>query len=100
FGIMETAGKSVTVRVTLTYSYSAGGKLRAYTAAQKDYPLAPNEFRQINGLALDILGSARDTLGDMKDLEADFQIVSGDGRIEVYTSSTDNGTGDVILRTQ
>lgn len=32
-------------------------------------------------------------------LEAYFQVISGDGAVAVYTSSTDNGTGDSILRT-
>ncbi len=98
FGLLETSGNGVTVRVTLRYSYPAGVKVTAFGSAQKDYTLGPNEFRQVNGIANDILGSARDALGDLHDLEADFQIVSGSGTVIVYTSSTDNGTGDVILR--
>jgi len=98
FGLLETSGNSVTVRVTLRYSYDAGVKVQAFGSASKDYTLGPNEFRQINGIAADIIGSSRDALGDLHDLEADFQVVSGGGAVVVYTSSTDNGTGDVILR--
>jgi hypothetical protein len=60
----------------------------------------PNQFIQINGITADILGAARDTFGDLRGVEADFQVISGDGAVAIYTSSTDNGTGDSILRTE
>jgi hypothetical protein len=100
FGLLETSGNSVTVRVTLRFNYPAGTKVQAIGSASKDYTLNPNEFRQINGLAADILGASRATLGDLRGLEADFQVISGSGAVAVYTSSTDNGTNDIILRTE
>lgn len=99
FGLMETSGNSVTVRVTLRFTYPAGAKVQGIGSAFKDYTLNPNQFLQVP-IASDILGSNRDALGDLRDLEADFQLIGGSGAVAVYTSSTDNGTGDVILRTE
>ncbi len=49
----------------------------------------------------DIIGDAnRATLPDLHEIEADFQVIDGTGTAVVYTSSTDNGTGDLILRTE
>ena len=100
FGLVETSGNSVTVRVTLRFNYPAGTKLQAVGSASKDYVLAPNQFMQLNGIATEILGSGRDSVGDLRGLEADFQVVGGNGAVAVFTSSIDNGTGDSILRTE
>ncbi len=100
FGMLETSGNSATVRVTLRFNYPAGTKLQAVGSAFKDYTLAPNQFMQLNGIATEILGPNRDTLGDLRGLEADFQVISGNGAVAVFTSSIDNGTGDSILRTE
>jgi hypothetical protein len=100
FGVLETSGNSVTVRVTLRFNYPAGGKLQAVGSAFKDYTLAPNQFLQLNGIAAELLGASRDTLGDLRGMEADFQVINGNGAVAVFTSSIDNGTGDSILRTE
>jgi hypothetical protein len=100
FGMVETSGKSVTVRVTIRFTFPAGSKVQGAATASKDYNLAPSQFIQINGLTADVLGSARTTFGDLHGVEADFQVVSGDGAVTIFTSSTDNGTGDSILRTE
>ena len=100
FGIVENSGNSVTVRVTLRFTFPAGAKAEASGSAFKDYTLAPNQFMQLNGIATEILGASRDSLGDLRGLEADFQVIGGSGAIAVFTSSIDNGTGDSILRTE
>jgi len=100
FGLMETTGGPATVRVTIRFTFPAGSKLQGSATAAKDYTLTPFQFIQINGLTADILGSARDTFGDLHGVEADFQIISGEGSVTIFTSSTDNGTGDSILRTE
>ena len=97
---MCSSDLSVTVRVTLRFTFAAGAKLEGSGSAFKDYTLAPNQFMQLNGIATEILGSSRDTLGDLRGMEADFQVVGGTGAVAVYTSSIDNGTGDSILRTE
>lgn len=98
FGLLETSGNSVKVRVTLRFNYPAGTKGPAIGSASRDYDLAPNQFMQLSGIAAQILGASRDTLGDLHGLEADFQVISGNGAVIIYTASTDNGTGDSILR--
>lgn len=100
FALMETAGGTVNVRVTLKFSYPAGSKVQAVGSAFKDYTLSPNQFLLINGIATEILGASRDSIGDLRGLEAHFQVLSGNGALAVFTSSIDNGTGDSILRTE
>jgi hypothetical protein len=100
FGLMETSGNSVHVRVTLRFNYPVGQKLQANGSASKEYFLSPNQFMQVNGIAAEILGTSRDTLGDLHGLEIDVQVLDGNGAVALYASSTDNGTGDSILRTE
>lgn len=100
FGIAETSGNSVSVRVTIRFSYVAGSTIAAVGSASKVYDLAPNQFMQINGLTADILGAGRSSIGDLHAVAADFQVVSGTGGVAIFISSTDNGTGDSILRTE
>jgi hypothetical protein len=39
--------------------------------------------------------------GDLRDvLQVSFQQIGGGGRVVVFTSSVDNGTGDSLLRTE
>ncbi|HEY8132704.1 MAG TPA: SCE4755 family polysaccharide monooxygenase-like protein [Thermoanaerobaculia bacterium] len=92
FGLMEVSGSSVRVRVTL--------RVPAIGSASKDYTLNPNQFLLLNGIASEILGAARDTLGDLRGLQADFQVLDGNGAVVLFTASVDNGTGDLILRTE
>jgi hypothetical protein len=100
FGLAEVTGSSVTVRVTLRFTYPGGAKVQGIGTASKDYDLGANGFIPPRSLASDILGSQRDTVGDLRGLEADFQVIKGDGAVVVYTSSVDNGTNDSILRTE
>jgi hypothetical protein len=100
FGMAETSGNSVSVRVTIRFSFVAGSTIAAVGSASKVYDLAPNQFMQINGLTADILGAGRSSIGDLHAVAADFQVVSGTGAVTIFLSSTDNGTGDSILRTE
>lgn len=99
FGLVETTGTdSVTVRATLRYTYPAGTKVQGLGSGTKDYTLAPGQFLLLNGIGSEILGAARDAFGDLRGVEVDFQVVSGNGSVTVFTSSIDNGSGDSILR--
>ncbi|MBI2215413.1 MAG: hypothetical protein HYU52_17320 [Acidobacteria bacterium] len=100
FGLVEASGKSATVRVTLRYSYANGAALAATTAtASKDYALAPNQFLLLTSIAKELIGSDRDTrFGDLRNMQVDFSVTAGDGSVIPFVSSTDNGTGDTILR--
>ncbi len=98
-GLMETSGATVTVRVTLRFTFQLA-KVAGIASASKDYTLAPFQFMQVP-MVSDIIGDTnRATLPDLQDIEADFQVITGPGTAVIYTSSTDNGTGDLILRTE
>jgi hypothetical protein len=98
FALVETSGSAVTVRVSLRFSYPQGNKLQVVGSVSKDYNLAPNQYLQLNRIAAELIGPHRETIGDLRGLEVSFQVVAGIGRVAVFTSSTDNGTGDSILR--
>jgi hypothetical protein len=99
FGLAEVTGNSVTVRVTLRFTYPAGSKVQGIGTASRDYALAAYGFTPPKSLVTEVLGSQRDTVGDLRGIEADFQVIAGSGAVMVYTSSVDNGTNDSILRT-
>jgi hypothetical protein len=99
FGLVETTGKSVHVRVTLRFRFPGGAEVVGMESASKEYDLAPNQFVLLGSLTAEILGAERALFGDLRDVEADFQVTDGDGSVLVFTSSVDNGTGDSILRT-
>jgi hypothetical protein len=100
FALMETAGASVTVRVTIRFTFPAGQKAQGVGAASRDYFLSANRFLLLNSIAGEILGPARLQFGDLTNVEADFQIVDGNGAVMLFTSSVDNSTGDSIVRTE
>lgn len=100
FGLMETAGQPVTVRVTFRFTFPAGEKAQGVGAASRDYALNGNGFLLLNSIAGEILGTARLQYGDLSNVEADFQVTSGSGAVMLFTSSVDNATGDSILRTE
>lgn len=99
FALMETTGKTVTVRVTFRFTFPAGAKAQGVGAASRDYALNANQFLLLNSIAGEILGAARLQFGDLTNVEADFQVISGQGAVVLFTSSVDNGTGDSIVRT-
>lgn len=100
FGLAETSGNAVSIKVTIRFQFVASSTLAATGTASKVYDLAPNQFMQINGLTSDILGAGRSAIGDLHGVEATFQVVSGNGAVTVFISSTDNGSSDSILRTE
>lgn len=101
FGLVETAGAPVTVRVTLHFSYATGSAAAVRGSATRDYTLGPNGFFLINGIGTSILGDKRnEQFGDLSNLQVDFAVIGGDGEAMVFVSSVDNGTGDSILRTE
>lgn len=100
FALIESGGKTVRVRVTVRFTFPAGSKVQGIGSGSKEYDLGPNQFLLLNNLAAEILGSQRESLGDLRGIEADFQMISGDGALNIFTSSVDNGTGDSILRTE
>jgi len=95
--IVETTGAAATVRITLLF---ADGRSLAANIASKNYDVQPNQLFRINRITDNILGASRADYGDIRNLQLKFEVVSGSGKVIVTTSSTDNGTGDSILRVQ
>ena len=100
FAMMETAGASVTVHVTIRFTFPAGQKAQGVGAASRDYFLSANQFLLLNSISGEILGAARLQFGDLTNVEADFQVIDGNGAVMLFTSSVDNSTGDSIVRTE
>jgi len=100
FGIVETAGEPVTVRVSVYYNDPkslASGK----PIGSRTYELAAHQLVTQSGLVEAIIGASRQSLyGDLSGVQVQFDVISTTGAIVVYTSSIDNGTGDSILRTE
>lgn len=99
FALMETSGAAVTVRVTLRYAYALE-TVQAQASATHDYKLAAREFLLVENIGSAIIGSKRASLGDLRNMQVEFQVISGTGAVAVYTLTTDNGSGDTILRTE
>jgi hypothetical protein len=98
-GMVETSGQAVTVRATLRYS-SGGQRTATQAISTAEFPLAPRQFLQINGISGAILGPNRANLGDLSNMQLDLEVISGNGSIVAYSSSVDNGTGDSLLRVE
>jgi len=100
FGMVETTRNPVTVRVSVFFS---DGKQLAQggPVASQTYTLAPNDFKQLSGLVRSIVGDSRETsYGDLHNVQVRFEVLSGAGAVIPFVTSTDNGTGDTVLRTE
>jgi trimeric autotransporter adhesin len=99
FSMLEAAGKPVTVRVTLHFtSGTAGSAVTLRANVSKDYTLTSHQLLSFPNLARELLGQSRDTLRDLHSMQVDFTVIAGDGSAIPWVTSTDNGTGDPILR--
>lgn len=100
FALIESLGKSVTVRVTLRYGAAIPGGLADVRAtASKDYKLSPRQVMAFSEVGAELFGaSSRQSLGDLHNLQLDVDVVGGDGAVIPFTMSTENGTGDSIMR--
>lgn len=93
FGLLETSGNSTRVRVTLSFTSSDGTN----DYASKDYDLAAGQFLLVP--ASDLFGTERPP-ADLRNMTLTFAVTDGDGRVLMFTSSVDNGSGDSIVRTE
>jgi hypothetical protein len=99
FGLVETAGKSATVRLTLHFRHPQGTRLTIVGSASKDIFINPNEFYFRQFIAQEILGDFRQSLqGNLKDLFLEVEVIGGEGRIIGFTSSVDNGSSDQLFK--
>ena len=98
-GLIETAGQSATVRVTMRYYFPAGLVLSGYAESAKDFALSPGQFLLVTDAMKAIIGDARSSFGDLHNVQVEIRVTDGNGRILPFLQSIDNGTGDTILRT-
>ncbi len=99
FALIETAGKAAEVRVTVRCVYPSGNVSASITGSRQ-YSLAPRQLLLLGGLVREVLGPGRETIGDLRNVQIEFAVTAGDGTVEVFTSSVENGTGDAILRVE
>ncbi|MDX1583759.1 MAG: hypothetical protein R3338_09190, partial [Thermoanaerobaculia bacterium] len=96
FGIAEFSGRHVTVRATLR---GIGGGILAGTLIFRDFYIPPHSLAMFDDMARTILGSERESrLGDLRNLQLELSVIEGEGAASVFVMTTDNGTGDPILR--
>ncbi len=99
FGLVETSGKSATVRLTLNFRHPQGTRLTVVGSASKDITIGPNEFYFRQFIAQEILGDYRQVLqGNLKDLFMEVEIIGGEGSVIGFTSSVDNGSSDQLFK--
>lgn len=96
--LVETAGQSTTVRLTLRYVLASGTKVSAYAVSTRTIALAPRQMTTLDDLAKAIIGSERDAFGDLNNCQLDVEVIGGTGAIVALVQSVDDGTGDVVLR--
>jgi len=97
-GLVETSGKPSTVRLSALFFDGRSLLVAGQVGAQRDYQLGANEWRQISLAVSDILGDSRAAYGDLDNVQIKAEVTQGDGRVTVYATQTDNGTGDTVLR--
>lgn len=99
-GLVEVSGSAATVEVSV--SFADGNELAAGGSdGSREIVLEPNGFVQLSGVVRSIVGESRDTeLGDLSGVQVRVRVLSGDGAVIPYVTSTDNGTGDTVLRTE
>lgn len=99
FGLIETSGKSATVKVTLRYQATVpGGLASAPVSNTKQYTLAPRQAMTVSEIGKEIFGAGRDSQGDLHDLVLEISVTGGDGRVIPYVLATENGSGDTIMK--
>jgi len=98
-GLIETAGQSVTVRVTMRYAAAVpGGLADVRASAKREYTLSPRQVISFREIGREMFGPGRDSLGDLHNLQIDVDVIGGQGAVIPYTVSTDNGSGDTVMR--
>lgn len=96
-GLVESSGKPATVKLSALF-FDGRSLAVGQFVAQKEYQLGANEWRQVNLAISDILGDGRAAYGDLDNVQIKAEVTAGDGRVTVYATQTDNGTGDTVLR--
>lgn len=96
--LIEAAGQSAKVRVTLRFTLPGGTKTTGTASAQQEYSLAPSQQLLISDLGASIIGSQRTSFGDLRNMQIDVDVIDGGGRVVAAAAMADNSTGDLMVR--
>jgi len=98
-GLIETSGQSVTVRVTMRFAAGVpGGLAEVRATSTKEYVLSPRQVMSFREIGREMFGPGRESVGDLHNLQMDIDVVRGQGAVIPYTVSTENGSGDTLMR--
>ena len=75
-----------------------GATVALRQSVTKEYTLRPGEVRHFADMTSEIIGPFRGTLGDLHGMRFDVVVTGGEGAVVPYVLSTENATGDAILR--
>ena len=98
FGLIETAGQPVTVKVTAYYT-NTSGLTSSINGASATFDLTPRQFLLL-GIGSAIFGASRANLGDLHNITLEFEVIGGSGNVLPFVSTVDNGSGDSTFRTE
>lgn len=94
--LLETSGRSATVRVTMSFNFPGGSTTTGQASAWKEYEVPAGQLLTIADLSRSILGPSRDELGRLFQILIDVEVMSGDGRVLTYLQSAEP-SGDVTI---
>lgn len=96
--LVEAAGQSATVHVTLTYTFVAGSTVSSVGVSSRDFSVGPNQMVAVANLARSVIGAQRDAFGDLRNMQVDVDVIGGSGKIIPFVESIDNASGDIMVR--
>ena len=98
--LIETAGQTAKVRVTLNYTLPGGARAVASATAQRELNISASQSIVITDLAASFIGSQRVDIGDLRNMQVDIDVIEGGGRIIPVIAMVDNSTGDFMVRAE
>jgi hypothetical protein len=99
-GLIETAGHTAVVRLTLRYAFSAGAKSTAQGLSTTTIEIPASRLLMLSEVARTVIGSSRDLYGDLHNMQLDVEVIGGSGRLFPFVQAIDNGSGDAAIRTR
>ena len=98
--LIETAGQSAKVRVTLNYTLPGGSRAVSSATAQREFTVNASQSLVVSDLAASVIGSSRNDIGDLRNMQVDVDVIDGAGRVIPVIGMVDNSTGDLMVRAQ
>lgn len=98
YGLVETAGESVTVRARMTVSEATSTSAAVLT---RQFDLGPHQQMVLDELVRSLAGAARDTAySNLHNLQLTLEVTAGKGAVVPFVVVIDNGSGDTLMRTE